>query len=289
MLASGKAALAKIGWGLSIDNFVVSFGANIGSALTGKSVIIEYLSPPPPAGGGGGGSSAGALSLAHDGKFIARTADRDGYLVDSTTGLARRIEDGNTFNCYATRIAVADFVQSLVDQDGTPFLNLDPAGTGGPVEIIGGWAPTCLSTPFITWDYSPPPAGNTPFNVILRGQEDGTGFASALADQQLGRDSDHPQPGHLRMPCVSQPRDLERPVQQDPSVVADRHRRRDLRTTHLVARGTAERLLLHAWTTRWPLAVEPQMMPQSLRHPGPPSARTASSRVSTPITVMAPA
>lgn len=104
-----------------------------------------------------------AGSPAGDGTFIARTAQGRGFLVDPGAGTVRHITNGGDFLCYASGRLVRDQVQAEEDDAGRLVLELPP-----PNRVVGD-APTCRATS-VTWTYSPPPEGNVPRPVILRGR-----------------------------------------------------------------------------------------------------------------------
>jgi hypothetical protein len=159
--------LEGVGWGVAADSYVTSLVAQVSARISGDKVVtLNYLRPPAPIGGGGSHTiDPGAYGpTGGDGHFIARTPQGDGYLYNPSSGQFDHIKDGNTFLCYATRYVVMDQVERTPDGN---HLNFEP-----PLAISSVDTDRCLTTPFIVWDYSPAPAGNTPRNVILRGSED---------------------------------------------------------------------------------------------------------------------
>jgi hypothetical protein len=170
-LQSIRKGLSSIGKRLT---FLPRFGAmalfQIGSQVGKEDLLtLHYLSPPRPAGGGG---------LAGDGSFIVRTADRRGYLVAG--GDAQHITSESDFLCYASNRFVLDLVDRFKNGDGDELLNLDP-----PIEISDDAAPACSPpTVLARWDYEPEPDGNTPRNVILRGDENDAVVSAWLINSQ---------------------------------------------------------------------------------------------------------
>jgi hypothetical protein len=179
--------LSKFSFALQLTNYGSSMITSIlaGGGLNDQSMKFQYLFPPPAAGGGSGGggdgsggsATASAIGLDGTGNFIARTSTGDGFLV-YPTGTAYRIKDGGDFLCYARRLAVVDYVQYFT-VGSNAYLNLGP-----DVAVESSDAPDCSIVPFRIWDYEPPPQGNTPYNVILRGQFDGTKHPSWLINNR---------------------------------------------------------------------------------------------------------
>lgn len=164
--ASIRAGLKIVTRALSLADLAASYSVQISASVASGSEVLtlEYLSPPPPAGSGIGG-------LSGNGTFIARTAARKGYLVDPSAGTARSITNGGDFLCYARNRYVIDLVKTFSTDGETTFLHLDPA-----VEILdANPAPACTAQTVGpgSWTFTAPPHGNTPFNVILKGAEDG--------------------------------------------------------------------------------------------------------------------
>jgi hypothetical protein len=173
-VAKGLKSIGKV---LAAADFLTSLGFQASGAVGGtKTLTIEYVAPPPPVGTGGGTTAGGGLGLdglETDGLYLARTADRDGFLVNPSTGIARRVTSGGDFLCYAARRFVVDLVPSFKDAAGIEFLILPT--TSGPDRVaVDGDAPACPPIPpLAVWTYTPPPDGNVPRNVILRGPEGG--------------------------------------------------------------------------------------------------------------------
>ena len=158
-LAGVKQLLRRATLVLLAEDWAASFIFQAGDAIRGaKDVTLEYLPPPPTVPGGGG---LGGIEI-----FIARTPDRKGYIVDPDSQTAIEIKNGGDFLCYAKSLFVIDLVRSYSDGAAT-YLNL-----GSPTLVVDGNAPPC-SAPSVFWNYGEPPAGNTPVNVILKGEDDG--------------------------------------------------------------------------------------------------------------------
>lgn len=170
-LRSARSALRSISARVA---YLPRFGAmvvlQLGTTVGWEDLLtLQYLSPPPTGGGGG---------LAGDGSFIARSADGAGFLVAG--GTAKPIVTGRDFLCYASTRLVIDLVERFDDATGAQFLNLDPVH-----EISAEPASACdPPTMLRTWDYGPPPAGNTPLSVILRGDEADATVSSWLINAQ---------------------------------------------------------------------------------------------------------
>lgn len=176
--------LKKLFFGLTVADFG---SAVVSSWLTGgkfaaQTLSFQHLAPAPPAGGGGGGGSRspGSLALDGSGNFIARTGDGEGFLVGDD-GYAREIGEPNTFLCYAGRLVVIDYVPDYAI-GGTRYLRL-----GLDAEVVPGNAEPCQVVPFRSWDFAPPPAGNTPTSVILRGKLDSDGKHPSWLINSAGR------------------------------------------------------------------------------------------------------
>ena len=170
---TGASSVAKrLLVGLTVANYGSSVVANLVAGFNPRAVAFRYLSPPPPAGNGNpgsGGAPAGNAALDGSGAFIARTGSGDGFLVPGLSGFGSGfpIRTEAQFLCYASRLLVVDYVEEYTSS-GNEYLNLDPA-----VRISSNDAPHCTFNPEFAWDFSPQPDGNTPLNVILRGQFDG--------------------------------------------------------------------------------------------------------------------
>ena len=176
--ASVRAGLKLATRAMSLLDLAASYIVQIGGSVASGSevVTLEYLPPPPPAASG-----EGIGGLSGSGTFIARTAARKGYLVDPAAGTARSITTGGDFLCYAKNRYVIDLVKTFSTDGKTTFLQLEPA-----VEILADPAPSC--TPETggpgAWTFTAPPEGNTPFNVILKGADDGGVDSAWLINSQ---------------------------------------------------------------------------------------------------------
>lgn len=162
--ASLVKGLSLVGYGLIVDDFAASFLTQAAAVIQGsKHVTIDFI--PPVSTGNGGTGAPGSGSLAADGSYIARTASGNGYLVNPITNTANEIRNGGDFLCYAQNRVVRDLLLTYSDGGGTTYLHLSPA-----VRVTGTFAPPC-QPPAVHWIFAPPPAGNTPDNIILRGPE----------------------------------------------------------------------------------------------------------------------
>jgi hypothetical protein len=208
LVAETSKSIDLLGWGLIADSYATSYITQTAARIKGgKDVTINYLPEPHPIGGGGGATGSGtggsgivdpgSLSLAGDGRFIARTPDGQGYLYNPNSGRLDRIADGFTFLCYATRYVVVDQVAELPDGK---HLNFSPV-----IEISGFDADRCLSTPFLVWNYGPIPAGNTPLNVILRGPDSDGQLVSSWLINSAGQIQTIPNGGIYQCLAASNP------------------------------------------------------------------------------------
>lgn len=171
-LANLRSMAKVISRSLALPDLGASFIVQAVAAAKGSdNLTLEFLPPARPVGSASGG-------LADDGTVIVRTTGREGFLVNLSTRVARPITTGGDFLCYAQSRFVIDLRTKFSDGQGNEFLQLDPL-----VAISKVAAPSCQGG-LPVWTYTPPPLGNTPVNVILRGADDGGVTSSWLINSR---------------------------------------------------------------------------------------------------------